>query len=104
MTEQRGWRIRQAAQEAAYDFAHKEATRSARKVAKAISHLYGFDQTVYKSTYDAFYRDRFPEELADLLLQEMRVIAQANMTGSRAPVIETDRDLSALFGLDPEAR
>ena len=105
MTEQKGWRIRQAAQEAAHDYAHKEATRSSRKVAKAIDRLYGFDhklvrETVYKSTYDAFYRDKFPEELADLLLREMRSIAQAQL----APTLEGSGELSALSGLNPEAQ
>ena len=105
MTEQTGWRIRDDAREAAHDYAHKEAARSARKVAKAIRHLYGFDHklvrdTVYKSTYDAFYRDWFPEELANLLLREMRSIAQAQLT----PTIEGSHELSALFGLDQEAQ
>lgn len=105
MTEQKGWRIRQAAQEAAHEFAHKEATRSARKVAKAIDRLYGFNhklvrETAYKSTYDAFYGDRFQEEVIDQLLREMRGIAQAQLT----PTIEGRRELSALFGLDPEAQ
>ena len=105
MTEQKGWRIRRAAQEAAHNFAHKEATRSARKVAKAIDRLYGFNHklvrdTVYKSTYDAFYSDRFQEEIIDHLLREMRGIAQAQLT----PTIEGRRELSALFGLDSEAQ
>jgi len=34
----------------------------------------------------------------------MRIIAQAQMTESRTSVIESGRDLSALFGLDPEAQ
>lgn len=105
MTEQKGWRIRQTAHDAAHDYAQKEATRNARKALKAIQHLYGFShklvrETVYKSTYDAFYRDRFQEELIDQILREMDV-APARIAEHHPSAIDTGRDLSALFGLDP---
>jgi hypothetical protein len=104
-----GSEIRETAHYIAHQEAHRAATSAARKVTKAIKYLYGFDHklvrdTVYRSSYEALYRDRFQEELIDLILQQKTADQKHLTEEDYALAVDAGRDMHALFGIEPEDR